>query len=106
MNDFIDLQSASGVAYRFRIWRDGAAHLPIAGNFACIKEEAQGFTVLCVGECNDLSQLRSDLPKAVLRVTTHVFTRLNVGRAVRLAEHADLTGPYKPVRVRESATEA
>jgi hypothetical protein len=33
MQDFIDLRGASGAAYRFRVWPDGASHLPIAGNY-------------------------------------------------------------------------
>ena len=101
MNDFIDLQGASGAAYRFRLWPEGSAHLPMAGSYACVRQDAEGFTVLCVGECNDLSLLRADLPKPVQKVVTHVYTRLNVSRALRLAEHTDLAGRFKTVPSRE-----
>jgi hypothetical protein len=103
MNDFIDLQGVSGAAYRFRLWPEGAAHLPMAGSYACVKQEAEGFSVLWVGECNDLSQLRSELPKPVQRAVTHVFTRLNVSRALRLTEHTDLAGRFKTTPARERA---
>lgn len=95
MNDFLDLKGASGARYRFRQWPEGAAHLPAAGNYAYVRAEASGHTVLWVGETNDLSKARADWNEGKRRGATHVFTRLNVARAVRIAEHEDLTGHYK-----------
>jgi hypothetical protein len=95
MQDFIDLKGASGADYRFRIWREGAAHLPVAGNYVFLKEADEGVTVLLVGVTNDLSRARRDWDKAAKRGATHAFTRLNVAREVRTAEHLDLTGGYK-----------
>ena len=46
MQDFIDLKGASGVAYRFRIWPEGVAHLPIAGNYVFLRAEPEGFAVI------------------------------------------------------------
>jgi hypothetical protein len=106
MNDFIDLKGASGASYRFRLWAEGAAHQPIAGNFALVKEEAEGFSIVGVGETLDLSLLRADLPKAAMRSVTHIYTRLNVARAIRVAEHEDLTARYKPARIKESSAHA
>ena len=106
MNDFIDLKGASGASYRFRLWPEGAAHQPIAGNFALVKEEADGFAIVGVGETLDLSMLRLDLPKQATRNVTHIYTRLNVARAIRVAEHEDLTARYKAARVKESASHA
>lgn len=94
MNDFLDLKGASGVRYRFRHWPEGAAQLPAAGNYAYVREEPAGYTVLWVGETNDLSKARSDWSEGKRRGATHVFTRLNVARAVRIAEHEDLAGHY------------
>jgi hypothetical protein len=101
MQDFIDLRGASGATYRFRIWPDGASHLPIAGNYVVLKAEGEGFTVLLVGVTNDLSQARADRARVAKRGATHVFTRLNVTRAVRAAEHEDLVAGYKTTVVSE-----
>lgn len=101
MQDFIDLSGASGAVYRFRIWNDGASHLPIAGNYVILKAEPEGFTVLLVGTTNDLSKARGDWGKAAKRGATHIFTRLNVARTTRDEEHADLVAGYKPPLVSE-----
>lgn len=106
MNDFIDLKGASGASYRFRLWPEGAAHQPIAGNFALVKEDGDSFTIVGVGETLDLSQLRLELPKAATRNVTHIYTRLNVARAIRVAEHEDLTASYKAARVNERSAHA
>lgn len=103
MQDFIDLKGASGAEYRFRIWREGTPHLPIAGNYVFLRQEAEGFTVLLVGATNDLSQARAEWAKGAKRGATDVFTRLNVARAVRTAEHQDLVAGYKPALVSEQA---
>jgi hypothetical protein len=90
MNDFLDLTGASGAAYRFRIWPPGAPHLPMAGNYACVREERDGYSIVLLGESLDLSQVRDKLPKKARETTTHIYTRLNVARAIRCAEHDDL----------------
>jgi hypothetical protein len=103
MNDFIDLTGASGVRYRFRHWPEGASHLPMAGNFAYVRAEAAGFTVLVLGESANLSEARADWASAARQGATHVFTRLNVSRATRTGEHADLAAAYAKARLMESA---
>lgn len=95
MQDFLDLKGASGARYRFRHWPEGSALLPAAGNYAYVREEPTGHTVLWVGETNDLSKARPDWTEGRRRGATHVFTRLNVARAVRIAEHEDLAGHYQ-----------
>jgi hypothetical protein len=102
MKTFIDLQGASGAAYRFRLWPPEAPHVPIAGNYAYVREEPHGVTVILVGETNDLSQARRDWAKAAKRGATSVYTRLNVPRSVREAEQADLVANYHPARIREA----
>jgi|SRR6185437_2179301 len=94
MKPFIDLQGASGATYRFRLWEPGAPHQPIAGNYVCVRAEKAGYSIVSVGETLDLSQLRAKLPKRVRDATTHVYTRLNVARAIRTAEHEDLTARH------------
>ena len=103
MNDFIDLKGASGAAYRFRLWPEAAAHVPTAGNDVIVKAEAEGFTVLLVGVTNDLSRARGDWAKVARRGATHIFTRLNVARAMRTAEHADLAAAYDGAVISEGA---
>jgi hypothetical protein len=103
MKDFLDLKGATGRAYRFRLWPEGAHHAPIAGNYVYVKDEAEGPKVLQVGECNDLSTARAGWSKATRRGATHVFTRLNVSRAVRIAEHEDLLANFPAARVSEAA---
>jgi hypothetical protein len=92
MREFLDLQGASGAQYRFRLSTVGFQPPCTAGNYVFVREEAQGFTVLGVGESNDLATLAVDWPAARRRGATHVFTRLNVSRATREAEHQDLAG--------------
>ena len=99
MQDFIDLKGASGAEYRFRLWPEGAAHPPMAGNYVFLKEEPQGFTVVLVGVTNNLSAARGDWGKVAKRGATHLFTRLNVARALRTTEHADLVAGHKAALV-------
>ena len=48
-----------------------------------------------------MAQARSDWAKLARQGPTHAFTRLNVARAVRTAEHADLVAGYKDALVIE-----
>jgi len=97
MKDFIDLRGASGAAYRFRLWPDGVHHPPIAGNYVCVRADGADFEIASVGETLDLSELRKALPKKVRETTTHIYTRLNVARATRCAEHDDLVAHQQRV---------
>ena len=101
MKDFLDLKGASGATYRFRVWPEKAAHLPVAGNYVFLKETPDGFKVLLVGATNNLSLARTEWSKVTRLGATHVFTRLNVARAMRTAEHEDLVAGYQPVLVGE-----
>jgi hypothetical protein len=96
MREIIDLRGASGATYRFRLWPTGAAHLPMAGNYAFIREAAAGFTVLAAEAVDDLSAMRSTSGAVASAIgATHLFTRLNVSRAVRSAEAADIAAFYE-----------
>ena len=95
MREFIDLQGVSGAAYRFRLLPLGASHQPIAGNYVCVRAEGADFEVVSVGETIDLSELRKALPKKVREATTHVYTRLNIARATRCAEHEDIVARHQ-----------
>ncbi len=96
MNEFVDLQGVSGVSYRFRLWPQGASHLPIAGNYVAVREAGEGFKVVVAGVTNDLSACRALAETSAGRGPVSIFTRLNVSRAQRTAEHEDIVGHYKP----------
>jgi hypothetical protein len=100
MQDFIDLQGASGAAYRFRIWPPGGPDLPVAGNYVVVRQEADGFNVGIVGIADDLSNVRAEWSTVASAQDAHIFTRLNVSRAIRTAEHEDLAARYSKARVR------
>jgi len=106
MKEFIDLQGASGAAYRFRLWPNGAPHQPIAGNYVCVRAERDTYEIVSVGETLDLSQVRGKLTKRVRDATTHIYTRLNVARANRTAEHEDLMAGHGGPRSRSRAPAA
>jgi len=88
--DFIDVLGASGTAYRFRRWPGVGRHPPIAGNFVLVAEK--GGAILALGPAEDLSrapELLADRLKGAA-----LFTRLNIARRVREAEHADMAARH------------
>jgi hypothetical protein len=96
MKDIIDLHGASGTKYRFRLWPAGSAHVPMGGNYAFVREERGGFVVLAAAAIDDLSLTRSAYGQAASALgATHLFTRLNVSRAVRTAEAEDIAAYYE-----------
>lgn len=104
MSPFLDLNGASGVTYRYRLAPDGQVSTPIAGNYVCVRQEAEGFTVLSVVDTNDLSSAaRAWKPFVAKHGATHLFTRLNVSSAVRESEQADIAAFYKPKLGRKTA---
>ena len=97
MNDFIDLTGASGATYRFRRRAVAGDHLPIAGNFALVTLVDGKVTVTTLGKSNDLSRLVAPTEPP----ESQVYTRLNVARAIRTAEHDDLAAAYPAAEVIE-----
>lgn len=95
MKDIVDLHGASGAKYRFRLWPPGAGHLPMGGNYAFVREEPGGFVVLAGAAIDDLSLTRSTHGASAAALgATHLFTRLNVSRAVRTFEAEDIAAYY------------
>jgi hypothetical protein len=88
--EFIDLQGASGRIYRFKRWPAAAQHPPIAGNYAVVRRTNRQVAMLAMSD--NLAEVRDQL--ASLDRGLEVFTRLNVSRADREAEHADLCAAY------------
>lgn len=98
MNTILDLQGASGATYRFRLWARGSAHPPMAGNYALVRVENERAAVIGVGESLDLSRVADEIPAKLRATEPLIYTRLNVSRAIREAEHADLVAQHGPVR--------
>jgi hypothetical protein len=97
MREFVDLRGASGTFYRFRLWPEGGAHPPIAGNYVVVRDDAAGLKVLLAGVTGDLSQAAAESRKALAKdASARLYTRLNVARSVRTSEHEDVVAAYHP----------
>jgi hypothetical protein len=88
--DFVDLEGASGRAYRFRRWPDGGHHPPIAGNYAVLSRKDR--LIVELGCSDNLAEARAELSR--LPAGLEAFTRLNISRTQREAEHADLAAAH------------
>jgi hypothetical protein len=95
--DFIDLKGASGAAYRFRRCAPGAHHPPIAGNFAWVRRTGSSCELLVLGVANNLSNIALQQERQGPEGGRDLFTRLNVNRGTRQAEHADLLEAHPAV---------
>ena len=97
MKEFVDLRGASGTLYRFRLWPEGGAHPPIAGNYIVLREEENDLKVLLAGITSDLSQAAAECRRTLTKdPAARLYTRLNVARAVRAAEHEDIVAEHNP----------
>jgi hypothetical protein len=90
MREFVDLTGASGAAYRFRLWPENDHHTPTAGNFVVLVFENDGPKIVALGVSSDLSRARASAQESLTSPEAHLFTRLNVSRSSRHAEHEDL----------------
>jgi len=69
----------------------------MAGNYIVLREDASGPKVLLAGITSDLSQAANECRKTLVKdPEARLFTRLNVARAVRTAEHEDIVSEHKP----------
>ena len=98
MREFVELRGASGAAYRFRAWPESDHHTPTAGNFAVLAFEGPEATIIGLGVCSDLSRAKQLAQATLADGQGHLFTRLNVSRAVRDAEHEDLAAAQPAAR--------
>ena len=84
--DFIDLQGASGHTYRFRRWPVDGHHPPIAGAYAVLRLSDRQVVALAISD--NLAEAGAKFTR--LDSGLEAFTRLNIARSCREAEHADL----------------
>lgn len=91
MNSIIDLVGASGVAYRFRK-PDGAVS-PIGGNFVYVREQEDGWRVVCCGRARSLGWALSQPVWPTdenAAPDDQLYVRLNAIGGTRNQEHEDL----------------
>lgn len=94
--EFLDVPGASGAQYRFR--RVALGELPFtAGNIVAVTGARTSRRFLLCATANDLTRAEAAIGEA-LRETrgANLFVRLNVARAVREAEHADIVAGVQP----------
>ena len=99
MTDQIDLAGASGARYRYSPLEENRFLPPAGANYVIAELTAEGPKVVYAGETDNLASQtwRTDLEKARRKYAeAKVLTRLNVTRAVREAERADLIEHYHP----------
>lgn len=97
MQDLLDLQGASGATYRFRLIADPAELPATSGNFVYVRWRGAAPQVFCCGAVNSLGGASRQWDQAVrAHGATGLYVRLNVARALRDQEHADLVAKYRP----------
>lgn len=97
VKDHLDLQGASGATYRFRRVPDLADLPATSGNFVYVRWRGETAQVACCGALNSLTSADRFWDAAVRdHAAEAVYVRLNVARAVRDVEHADLAGGLRP----------
>ena len=97
VSDFLDVLGASGARYRFR--RVRLTELPVtAGNVVVFG--ANGRRALVCATARSLARAADPLREALgARRGARLYVRLNVSRAVREAEHADIAAALEPQSV-------
>jgi hypothetical protein len=97
MQNFIDLEGASGATYRFQRVDDLSKLPPIAGNFVYVGDDGPKPVVICCGIGETLLRAANDWPAAQ---RTHqakvIYVRKNVSWKVRASEHGDIVERHRP----------
>lgn len=99
MSRQIEFAGKSGARYRYTPLEEGRSVPPAGANFVIAELTPEGPSIVYAGETDNLAsqswrqaleEARKTAPQA------RVLTRLNVTRAVREAERADLVEHYHP----------
>ena len=97
MKEHVDLQGASGASYRFRLVADPGQLPASSGNFAYVRWRGAAPQIACCGAVNSLLSANRLWDEAVRgHGVEGLYIRLNVARAVRDEEHADLVQKLRP----------
>jgi hypothetical protein len=96
VSDILDIVGASGTPYRFR--RANLDDLPAtAGNVVVVTGGPSKPRIHLCGAARSLMRAAPTLKEALAGVRgARVFIRLNVARAAREAEHADIVAAVQP----------
>lgn len=94
--DFMDVTGASGAAYRFR--RTTPDQLPAtAGNLIVVSGTGARRRFRLCASARSLNRATSEVRHALTGLRgAEVYVRLNVARATREAEHADIVAAVAP----------
>lgn len=97
MQNFIDLEGASGTTYRFLKVEDLSKLPAIAGNFVFVLEDGPKPTVVCCGADETLLMAANRWPAAQdSHGAKAIYVRKNVSWKVRASEHEDIVERYHP----------
>jgi hypothetical protein len=98
LEDYLDLTGGSGRHYRYMISKGQPS--PMGGNFALVRERAEGgWELVYIGETESLFTGVADKraeAAAKMGEPLHLFTRLNISKAVRSEEKDDIVQSYGP----------
>jgi hypothetical protein len=95
----IDLAGKSGAHYRYSTLDEERFIVPAGANFVIAELSADGANVIYAGETDNLANQtwRAPLEKARKNYAeAKILVRLNVTRAIRDAERADVIDHYQP----------
>jgi hypothetical protein len=97
MQNFIDLEGASGATYRFQRV-DDLSNLPaIAGNFVYVHDDGLKRVVVCCGTDETLLSAAGRWPAAQqTHRATGIYIRRNISWKVRASEHEDIVERHRP----------
>jgi hypothetical protein len=97
MQNFIDLEGASGATYRFQRVDDLSSLPAIAGNFVYVQNDGPTPLVVCCGVCETLLRAADAWPAAQqAHGAKAIYLRRNVSWKVREAEHQDIVERRRP----------
>lgn len=91
----LDLRGQSGTSYRFRRVLNPLELQAHSGNFVVLRVGHPTHRLEACGTRRSLAELAGDW-RALTAGQATIFVRLNVSRAVRIAEHEDLVAGQAP----------
>jgi uncharacterized protein related to proFAR isomerase len=101
----IEFAGKSGARYRYTPLEEDRFAPPAGANFVIAEVKPEGASIVYAGETDNLANQawRGPLEEArKLYANASVLMRLNVTRAIREAERADLVEQYRPPMNRET----
>jgi len=100
MNEFIDVEGASGARHRFRLMRDLSALPATAGAFVFVRREAGCTKVVACGSANSLIEVgKLWLRAAEQHQADALYVYLSVARRMRTEVHQDIAEKHLPALV-------